>query len=71
LPTFEPFLPGAFTENQADPRSLQPKKELEPKESLNLGINKDQRSPSISTDAFNGHPDRRLGAAFFAAMLPR
>jgi sigma-B regulation protein RsbU (phosphoserine phosphatase) len=37
LPTFEPFLPGAFTENQADPRSLQPKKEQEPKESLNLG----------------------------------
>jgi hypothetical protein len=50
LPTFEPFLPGAFTENQADPRSLQPKKEQEPKESLNLGSGYARHSGTIAKE---------------------
>src|SRR5580658_5349882 len=28
-------------------------------------INSDQRSPSISTEALSGHPERRFGSAFF------
>jgi hypothetical protein len=32
-------------------------------------INNDQRSPSISTEAFKGHPERRLEAGFFPAIL--
>jgi hypothetical protein len=31
-------------------------------------INNDQRSPSISTEAFNGHPERRVKAGFFAVI---
>jgi hypothetical protein len=29
-------------------------------------INSDQRSPSISTEAFSGHPDRRSALRWFA-----
>src|SRR5882762_4124768 len=32
-------------------------------------ISNDQRSPSISIDAFRGHPDRRAGPGFFLATL--
>jgi len=33
-------------------------------------INSDQRSPSISTEAFSGHPDRRLVLRFFDMFFP-
>jgi hypothetical protein len=33
-------------------------------------INKDQRSPSISTEAFSGQPDRRFGEALFLSIFP-
>src|SRR3981081_1601738 len=32
-------------------------------------ISNDQRSPSISIDAFRGHPDRRAGPGFFLATF--
>src|ERR1700689_5922389 len=32
-------------------------------------ISSDQRSPSISTEAFSGHPERRFGPAFFRTMF--
>src|SRR5215467_12963605 len=32
-------------------------------------ISRDQRSPSISTEAFRGQPERRRGAGFFPAIL--
>src|SRR5580700_5349866 len=32
-------------------------------------ISSDQRSPSISTEAFSGQPERRFGADFFRAMF--
>src|SRR6266851_2670228 len=32
-------------------------------------INRDQRSPSISTEAFSGHPERRFGLGFWAGRV--
>ncbi len=36
-----------------------------PRSIMSQIIGNDQRSPNISTEAFSGQPDRRLGLAFF------
>jgi hypothetical protein len=32
-------------------------------------IRSDQRSPSVSTEAFKGHPERHFGLGFFFGMF--
>src|ERR1700756_2040809 len=40
-----------------------------PRTMMSRMMSRDQRSPSISTEALSGHPERRLGAGSFPAIL--
>jgi len=42
----------------------------DPSNIMSRMISSDHRSPSISTDAFSGQPDRRFGIAFLGAISP-
>ena len=43
----------------------------DPRTIMSRIIGNDQGWPNISTEAFSGHPDRRLGLAFFLRMTPQ